>query len=84
MMVELRNRLREIDDLGAAGGVLNWDQATYMPEGGAERTFANPSMSWALKVAVPLSKASRALIAIGSSCGLRRMRERSRREPIVR
>jgi carboxypeptidase Taq len=35
MMVELRKRLREISDLGAAGDVLNWDQATYMPEGGA-------------------------------------------------
>jgi carboxypeptidase Taq len=35
MMVELRNRLREISDLNAAGDVLNWDQATYMPELGA-------------------------------------------------
>jgi carboxypeptidase Taq len=35
MMVELRKRLREISDLNAAGDVLNWDQATYMPEGGA-------------------------------------------------
>jgi carboxypeptidase Taq len=35
MMVELRKRLREISDLDAAGNVLNWDQATYMPEGGA-------------------------------------------------
>ncbi len=34
-MVELRNRLREISDLNAAGDVLNWDQATYMPELGA-------------------------------------------------
>ena len=34
-MVELRKRLREISDLDAAGNVLNWDQATYMPEGGA-------------------------------------------------
>jgi carboxypeptidase Taq len=35
MLVELRQRLREISDLKAAGDVLNWDQATYMPEGGA-------------------------------------------------
>ena len=35
MLVELKQRLREISDLNAAGSVLNWDQATYMPEGGA-------------------------------------------------
>ena len=35
MLVELKQRLREISDLNAAGGVLNWDQATYMPEAGA-------------------------------------------------
>ena len=35
MLVELKQRLREISDLNAAGDVLNWDQATYMPEGGA-------------------------------------------------
>src|SRR5271170_7641292 len=35
MLVELKQRLREISDLNAAGYVLNWDQATYMPEGGA-------------------------------------------------
>jgi carboxypeptidase Taq len=33
---ELKRRLREINDLGAAGAVLNWDQATYMPKGGAD------------------------------------------------
>jgi carboxypeptidase Taq len=32
---ELKARLREIADLGAAGAVLSWDQATYMPPGGA-------------------------------------------------
>jgi carboxypeptidase Taq len=32
---ELRHRLSEIGDLGAAGAVLGWDQATYMPAGGA-------------------------------------------------
>ena len=35
MLVELKRRLREISDLNAASDVLNWDQATYMPEGGA-------------------------------------------------
>ena len=35
MLVELKQRLREISDLNAAADVLNWDQATYMPEGGA-------------------------------------------------
>jgi carboxypeptidase Taq len=32
---ELKHRLREISDLGAAGALLSWDQATYMPKGGA-------------------------------------------------
>jgi carboxypeptidase Taq len=35
-LAELKMRLQEIADLGAAAGVLNWDQATYMPPGGAE------------------------------------------------
>ena len=34
-LVELKQRLREVSDLNASGDVLNWDQATYMPEGGA-------------------------------------------------
>ena len=34
-LVELRRRLSEIGDLGSAGAVLGWDQATYMPAGGA-------------------------------------------------
>jgi carboxypeptidase Taq len=32
---ELKNRLREINDLHAAAEVLHWDQMTYMPPGGA-------------------------------------------------
>jgi carboxypeptidase Taq len=32
---ELKTRLLEISDLEAAGSVLNWDHATYMPKGGA-------------------------------------------------
>src|SRR5262245_44637008 len=31
----LKTRLREIDDLQRAGSLLHWDQATYMPPGGA-------------------------------------------------
>jgi carboxypeptidase Taq len=34
-LAELKHRLLEIDDLVAAGAVLGWDQATYMPQGGA-------------------------------------------------
>src|SRR5262245_26423044 len=34
-MEELKRRLTEIGDLGAAASVLNWDHATYMPSGGA-------------------------------------------------
>src|ERR1700724_3138227 len=32
---ELRQRLLEVNDIGAAGAVLGWDQATYMPKDGA-------------------------------------------------
>jgi carboxypeptidase Taq len=32
---ELKRRLAEIADLNSAGAVLGWDQATYMPPGGA-------------------------------------------------
>ncbi|TET47750.1 carboxypeptidase M32 [candidate division TA06 bacterium] len=32
---ELKIRLLEIDDLNSAGALLFWDQATYMPAGGA-------------------------------------------------
>jgi carboxypeptidase Taq len=35
-LAELKARLLEIYDLNMAGGVLRWDQATYMPPGGAE------------------------------------------------
>ena len=33
---ELKNRLSEIYDLDMVGSLLGWDQATYMPSGGAE------------------------------------------------
>jgi carboxypeptidase Taq len=32
---KLKRRLLEISDIGGAGAVLGWDQATYMPPGGA-------------------------------------------------
>lgn len=32
---ELQARLHEVDDLNAAATLLNWDQTTYMPPGGA-------------------------------------------------
>ena len=32
---ELKNRLAEVADLNSAAAVLGWDQATYMPPGGA-------------------------------------------------
>jgi carboxypeptidase Taq len=35
MLGELKRRLLEISDLNFAGAVLSWDQATYMPPGGA-------------------------------------------------
>ena len=35
MLKELRARLQEISDLSGVAAVLNWDQATYMPSGGA-------------------------------------------------
>lgn len=34
-LAELKRRLQEISDLSGAGAVLGWDQATYMPKGGA-------------------------------------------------
>jgi carboxypeptidase Taq len=33
---ELKTRLAEVDDLNNAAALLNWDQTTYMPPGGAE------------------------------------------------
>lgn len=32
---ELKNRLREVEDLNLVTALLNWDQSTYMPPGGA-------------------------------------------------
>lgn len=35
ILSDLKHRLAEIYDLNAAGSVLTWDEATYMPNGGA-------------------------------------------------
>jgi len=35
LLADLRYRLSEIYDLNAAGSLLGWDEATYMPAGGA-------------------------------------------------
>jgi hypothetical protein len=35
ILADLKHRLSEIYDLNAAGSMLTWDQATYMPNGGA-------------------------------------------------
>src|SRR6185503_2188050 len=35
VLADLKRRLAEIYDLNAAGAVLDWDEATYVPAGGA-------------------------------------------------
>jgi len=35
LVAELKQRLQEVDDLRSAAALLNWDQSTYMPPGGA-------------------------------------------------
>src|SRR5215471_704671 len=35
ILADLKGRLAEIYDLNAAGSLLGWDEATYMPTGGA-------------------------------------------------
>ena len=34
-LTELKTRLQEVEDLNGARALLGWDQATYMPPGGA-------------------------------------------------
>ena len=69
MLTELKARLREISDLRAAGAVLSWDQATYMPEGGAEargRQLAGLSRhAHELSIAAELGRLIDALIPYG-------------------
>jgi carboxypeptidase Taq len=35
LLADLKGRIQEMADIGAACSVLGWDQATYMPKGGA-------------------------------------------------
>jgi carboxypeptidase Taq len=48
MLRELKQRLREISDLTAAGDVLNWDRATYMPQGGVDGRSRQCAMLYSL------------------------------------
>ncbi len=48
MLAELKRRLREISDLRAAAAVLNWDQSTYMPDGGADARGRQGAMLYRL------------------------------------
>jgi len=41
---QLKARLLEVSDLGAIGALLNWDQSTYMPPGGAPARGRQMSM----------------------------------------
>ena len=43
-LAELKQRLSEIYDLTAAGSVLTWDEATYMPKGGTVARGRQSSM----------------------------------------
>ena len=71
MLLELKKRLREISDLNAAGDVLNWDQATYMPEGGVCARGRQRAMLYRLAheraVAPPLGRLIDALAHHGES-----------------
>ena len=71
MLVELKQRLREISDLSAAGDVLSWDQVTYMPAGGADARGRQKAMLYQLAheraVAPALGKLIDALAPHGES-----------------
>src|SRR6516165_6406378 len=71
MLMELKQRLREISDLTAAGDVLNWDQATYMPQGGADARGRQCAVLYRLAheqaVALALGKLLDALAHYGES-----------------
>ena len=71
MLVELKQRLREISDLNAAGSVLNWDQATYMPLAGAAARGRQLAMLGSLAheraVAPALGRLLDSLVGYGAS-----------------
>ena len=71
MLAELKQRCREISDLSAAGYVLSWDQATYMPEAGVAARGRQCAMLYRLAheraVAPALGRLTDALARHGES-----------------
>ncbi len=69
-LVELKARLREISDLSSAGAVLSWDQATYMPVGGADARGRQMAMLSRLaherSVAPAIGKLIESLVSFGA------------------
>jgi carboxypeptidase Taq len=49
LLTDLKNHLHEARDLEMAAWVLNWDQATYMPPGGAEARARQIATLWRLR-----------------------------------
>jgi Zn-dependent M32 family carboxypeptidase len=70
MLNELKSGLVEINDLAAAGALLSWDHATYMPRGGAparsrqsarlhrlaHEQLIDPAIGWLLDALAPLAE----------------------------
>jgi carboxypeptidase Taq len=71
MLAELKGHLREIADLRAANAVLSWDQATFMPPGGAPARGRQMAMLSRLaherSVAPQVGRLIEALITYGES-----------------
>jgi carboxypeptidase Taq len=75
---ELQSLLREVDDLGRASAVLQWDQTTYMPRGGAaargrqlatlaklaHEKFTAPAIGELLEAARPDNEEDEALVRV--------------------
>jgi carboxypeptidase Taq len=68
-LTELKGRLHEISDLRSANSVLSWDQATYMPDGGADARGRQMAMLSRLaherSVAPAIGKLIEALVRYG-------------------
>ncbi|WP_420456753.1 carboxypeptidase M32 [Rubrivirga sp.] len=78
MLDALRDRLAEVADLGHAAAVLEWDQETFMPPGGAEgrgrqiatlrriahERFTDPAVGEWLAAARPETDLDRALVRV--------------------
>jgi carboxypeptidase Taq len=71
MLAEVKARLREISDLRYAGAVLSWDQATYMPDDGADARGRQNAVLYRLAhekaVAPAVGKLLDALLPFGDS-----------------